>query len=73
MRLSDALDDAAAGYGEQAAAAIHEQQPECAERAGMIAGHLRRLAFTHRTAAAYQGRPAPDPKQREDPDSAATA
>lgn len=49
VRLSESLDTTAAGFD--------------ADGSPGLAAQLRRLAFTHRTAAAYQGRPELDPEQ----------
>lgn len=62
-RLSASLSTTAMAFDEDAAAAIRDGQPESAERLQRIAGHLRRLAYTHRAAAEYQGDPSLDPPQ----------
>lgn len=64
-RLSMSLTAAADAADVEAAAAIADGQPEAAAGFQRIAGHMRRLAYTHRAAAAYQGKPALDPPQVE--------
>lgn len=64
-RLSASLTATAAAFEDDAAAAIRDGEPESAERLQRIAGHLRRLASTHRAAAAYQDDPSLDPPQAE--------
>lgn len=66
MKLSDQLTAAADLARQRAAEALADGTPEDAERARTMAGHLERLAFNHRTAATYQGRPELDPEQREE-------
>lgn len=66
MKLSDHLTAAADLARQRAAEALADGTPEDAERAERMAGHLERLAFNHRTAATYQGRPELDPEQREE-------
>jgi len=46
-----------------AAEAVHDHDPEALESSQRIAGHLRRIAFNHRTAAAYQNDATLDPEQ----------
>ncbi len=63
ITLSESLDDCAIGFEQMATDAIADHEPEAAEVSQRIAGHLRRLAYNHRTAATYQNRPNLDPEQ----------